>query len=298
MKRFFLILAFACAVLSVSAQNPYISTPYAVQDAKGLHLPQPQTILAIDIEVGHEQIFAGPYARYAQKFFGVRAPLTNKSQWMIADAKIGIMNPEYIAAPAVVAEDRSFTQLHARDNEDFPRMPIDKTSFTVETLETAAEHAAQRIFSLRSHRLELITGEAGEHVFGAGLQSALDEIDRMEQGYLELFFGKKIVKKTTRRYLIYPEKAKKQYVVCRFNSEKGLLPESDLSGEMVLLQIDPSATVNRSMEADERTKVTVTCRMAALSNCVVSLGSEQCGQNVLPILEYGADVAIPVRHDK
>ena len=87
-------------------------------------------------------------------------------------------------------------------------------------LEDAAREAANTIFSLRRHRIELITGEAGENVFGEGLKAALAEIERLEQSYLELFLGKRVVTTETRRYVVYPQSDKKQYIVCRFSAAR------------------------------------------------------------------------------
>ena len=85
-------------------------------------------------------------------------------------------------------------------------------------LEDAAREAANTIFSLRRHRIELITGEAGENVFGEGLKAALAEIERLEQSYLELFLGKRVVTTETRRYVVYPQSDKKQYICLLYTS--------------------------------------------------------------------------------
>ena len=47
-----------------------------------------ETVLAADITVRCEKIVCGPYARYAQKFLGLRAPLTDKTVYTVADAAI------------------------------------------------------------------------------------------------------------------------------------------------------------------------------------------------------------------
>ena len=62
------------------------------------------------------------------------------------------------------------------------------------------------IFSLRRHRLDLVTGEAGENVFGGGLKAALDEISRLEQEYLALFLGKQYRQTVAREYNALPSK--------------------------------------------------------------------------------------------
>ncbi|HAY31196.1 DUF4831 family protein, partial [Alistipes sp.] len=71
----------------------------------------------------------------------------------------------------------------------FLKVPIDKQSTVEKSAESMAADAANMIFSLRRHRLDLVTGEAGENVFGGGLKAALDEISRLEQEYLALFLG-------------------------------------------------------------------------------------------------------------
>ena len=198
------------------------------------------------------------------------------------------------AAPAP-ASARVFS--HASSDQEFARLQPDKTDMTTPALEDAARAAATQIFSLRRHRIELVTGEAGENVFGEGLKAALEEIDRMEQSYLELFLGKRVVSTETRRYVVYPQSDKKQYIVCRFSAAAGLLPESDLSGDMVLLQIEPSGNTATAVEASAKESNTVACRVADPSVCTVIAGGREYARAVLPLFEFGRtiNVALPRR---
>ena len=184
----FRLLAFALLLSGgVSAQNPYISLQGANETAGGLTVAQPRTILAVDVTVEHDVTLSGPYARYAQKYLGVRAPLTDKTVWSVLLDGDTYLNA---AAPAP-ASTRVLS--HTASENKFARLQPDKTDMTTPALEDAARTAAAQIFSLRRHRIELVTGEAGENVFGEGLKAALEEIDRLEQSYLELFLGKRIV---------------------------------------------------------------------------------------------------------
>ena len=227
----------------------------------------------------------------------MRAPLADKTTWNITGAQIALLDFGTCldaGAPAP-ASTRIFN--HAASDEEFARLQPDKTDMTTPALEDAARAAADRIFSLRRHRIELITGEAGENVFGEGLKAALAEIDRMEQSYLELFLGKRIVSTETRRYVVYPQADKKQYIVCRFSAAAGLLPESDLSGDMVLLQIEPSGNTATAVEASAKESNTVTCRVADPSVCTVIAGGREYARAVLPLFEFGRtiNVALPRR---
>ena len=298
MKRLIFLCTFLMSVLGLSAQDPYMALQGIVEGANGPVLHRPHTILAVDITVQSQQIIAGPYARYAQKFLGVRAPLTDKHTWTILSSHLSLLSSAEVSASSVLPAPQTHVVQHAESDDEFARIQIDKTSSLVPTLEAAAEQAAKTIFSLRHHRMELITGEAGENVFGEGLKAALDEIARLEQAYLELFMGRRVLKTQTRRYVVHPVRSKKQYVVCRFNPATGLLPESDLSGDMVLLQIEPQASVDRSMEAGVKDNNVVECCVANASNCIVMAGGNEYVRQVLPIFEFGEKIMVPVMRKK
>ena len=292
------LLAFALLLTGgVSAQYPYIALQGVNETASGVAIAQPRTILAVDVTVERDLTLTGPYARYAQKYLGVRAPLADKTTWSITGAQIALLDRDtYLNAGApATASTRTFN--HAASDEEFARLQPDKVDMTVPSLEDAARIAADRIFSLRRHRIELITGEAGENVFGEGLKAALAEIERMEQSYLELFLGKRTVSTETRRYVVYPQADKKQYIVCRFSPAAGLLPDSDLSGDIVLLQIEPSGNTKCDLEAGPKETSVVACRVADPSTCTVLSGGREYARAVLPVFEFGRtiNVALPRR---
>lgn len=296
MKRILIALALlACS--AAAAQNPYIALQGAFEGPAGVVLSQPRTILAVDVTVACDRIVAGPYARYAQKFLGVRAPLTDKTVWSVTGGSVALLDAASALDAGTPAAPTARTFPHAESDGDFPRLQADKINTAVPALEDAARDAANTIFSLRRHRIELITGEAGENVFGEGLKSALAEIARLEQSYLELFLGKRTVTTESRRYIVYPEADRKQYVVCRFTPSEGLLPESDLSGDMVLLQIEPSGNVPAGLEAGPKETSVVACRVADPSVCTLIVGGREYARAVLPIFEFGRtiDVALPRR---
>ena len=293
----FRLLAFALLMAGgASAQNPYISLQGATETASGVQVSDPRTILAVDLTVEQNVVLSGPYARYAQKYLGVRAALTDKTTWSITGAQIALLDAETCLRASAPAPATLRSRSYAVSEEDFARLQPDKLDMAVLPLEDAARAAAERIFSLRRHRLELITGEAGENVFGAGLEAALAEIDRMEQSYLELFLGKEVVTTSSRRFVVYPHADKKQYIVCRFSPAAGILPDSDLSGDIVLLQIEPSGALPASeLEAGPKEREVVKCRVADPSACTVVAGGREYARSVLPVFEFGRtiNVALP-----
>lgn len=292
MKNSILTLLFVLFGVAAAAQNPYVALQGAAACDGGIVISQPRTVLGVDVTVACDRILSGPYARYAQKFLGVRAPLTDKTTWSVTGASIALLDASETLGAAEPAASRQRVVSHAVADDEFTRIQPDKTDMTVPALEEAAHAAANAIFSLRRHRFELITGEAGENVFGEGLKAALDEIARLEQSYLELFLGKRILSTQTRRYTVFPQDDKKQYIVCRFSPAEGLLPESDLSGDMVLLMTEPSEPVATGLAADPKARETVLCRVAAPTLCTVTVAGHEFARTEIPVFEFGRTIRV------
>lgn len=294
MKRMIFTLLMSIATMAVSAQDPYFALLGVTTDAEGrTTYNQPRTTLAVDVTVECTCAIAGPYARYAQQCLGMRAPLTDRIEWRIVNADVALVpsNSELFAGE-LPAEKQEQHRLAVADT-DFATFSIDRGNTPLAD-EEAARAAATRLFSLRHHRHELITGEAGENVFGAGLKAALDEIARQEQELLELFLGKEITTTTSHRYLINPEVSKLQYVVCRYSKEEGILPSSDLMGDMILLQIVPATEVGTDIvEAGVKETATVECIVANNAVCKLSVAGREYVRKELPIFEFGRKLTIP-----
>ena len=152
------------------------------------------------------------------------------------------------------------------------------------------------IFSLRRHRLDLVTGEAGENVFGGGLKAALDEISRLEQEYLALFLGKQYRQTVAREYNALPSKDENTLVVCRFSDTAGLLPDNDLSGRPITLEMTPEKKAEASPLANRNKEIKggVFYRIADMVNCRLTDGNRQIAQARMPIYQFGVVVQVPV----
>ncbi len=288
MKRLLMLVALLFSAATLMAQNnPYIALVGVVDTANGVALSAPTTTLTVDIEAECERTICGPYARYAQKLLGVRAPLTDKVEWRVKRAAIGLADASsFVQQPFEAAPTKQFS--YANAVEDFSMIQPDKSSTSATTLEDAALMAANSIFSLRRHRTELITGEAGENVFGEGLKSALEEIARQEQALLELFLGKRTVRSEVRRFVLSPESTKQQYVVCRLSAVDGIVPSSDLTGDMVVLQITPAETVESPVpEAGVKETMTVSAMVANRAACSIQVRGEEVAREVLPLFQFG-----------
>jgi hypothetical protein len=251
---------------------------------------QERTTLYVDVAVERQETVAGPYARYAQKYLGVAAPLADKVLHKVTDVYIQnnsdtehyLHDPNGYAPPS-----------HMNPAEGFPRLTVDKSSAAPVSLEESARLAAEKIFDIRRSRFDLITGEVGENVFGGGLGAALSELSRLEEEYLSLFLGRQTIKTDHERYRVTPVRGRSTYTVCRFSDADGLLPEDDLSGEPMVLELRPideqAEALNPQPKPSSRAVATL---IPADVQCRIILNGTELASEMFSIRQLGQTVYI------
>lgn len=321
-----LLLVASSLVADASAQQVVKKRIGSYIENGNVVVAEANTTLAVDITVETEQFVAGPYAKHAQRLLGTNAPLVDKVIHRIVKSDVAVAeSSSYYATESVDAAQNSDAT-----SVEFPKVLPDRLSKSNLTADQAADRAAEQIYALRTARLELITAELGDGVYGAGLESALREIDRLEKEYLELFFGKRSVTYCHQRYYVTvkpaefeeiepvvapveevaevekpaEKKTKKtavevapqpepkmlpaKYTVARFNSKDGLLAADDLTGDIIMLVIEPS----EMSYPESDIKGNVFYRYANNANVTLSLGyDEVIAKRVLPVYEFGRTVS-------
>lgn len=291
MKRIISLMSLAVlACGAATAQNtPYKAVVGTYVDASGaLAVSDPSTSVAVDLIVEKEQTVVGPYARYAQKFLNMRGSLVDKTVYSLKGVKLAVTGGEDVIADAVPAAEVTETSYMGSASE-FAKVLPDRMSATAVSEEETAANAAQAIFSIRKHRMDLITGEAGENVFGAGLKDALAALDAAEQEYLELFFGKRVVTTSVERVVVPMVEGVQSYAVARISSSAGVVAADAKDGDAVTLEVAPSgrARLSSIVEADPKSKTAVKVRVADPSTCTVKVGDKVLTSAVLPLFEMG-----------
>ena len=148
---------------------------------------------------------------------------------------------------------------------------------------------------MRRNRIDLITGMVGENVFGAGLDAALKEIDRIEQEYLELFLGKQTVETKVKTITVVPEASKTKYIICRFSDAEGVVSANNLSAQPIVLEFVPSGnipTAGLAIKGERESRSAVPFCIADNVVCRLSDGTTNFAEAELPIFQYGRVVEI------
>lgn len=282
MKKIFTILlaaVFVSLACDASAQQVVKQRIGTYKESGNVVVSEATTTLVVDLTVECEEFEAGVYARYAQKYFGKRASLVSRMSYALVGGDVAVLDaPSYYAAPANIVTESVVTT--------GDKVMVDRLAADELTQEEAAKRAAERIFELRAARQDILLGEYGDGVYGAGLEAALCEIERLENEYLKLFYGTRTVTTTTHRYIMPVSADMPNNVIARFNSEDGLLAKDNVAGDIVMVSVTPS---EMSYPASNP-KGTVAYRYANNANVVVSFAQKVLARRVLPIFEFGETV--------
>lgn len=291
MRHFFSLLVMSLLLNTLAtAQNIHSVVIGPYQNANGeIVIADPATTIVVDLTIEKQQTIVGPYARYAQKYLDTRGSLVDKTVYNIVDAHLSIMKDDMVYTSTTIAEPQSVVESHINIINDFAKVLPDRLSMSPMTIEDAAAQAAQSIFSIRKKRMELITGDAGENVFGGGLKDALEALAEQEQALLELFLGKNITTTHTERFFV-PVTGAEQTTIAKLVNNAGLQASNAANGTDVKLTIKASGTapkLNSIAEVDPRDKTAIMVRLADNATCTVSVGDKVMHTTILPIFELG-----------
>ncbi|MFI3327929.1 MAG: DUF4831 family protein [Rikenellaceae bacterium] len=250
----------------------------------------PSSAVAVRVVVKSENVEVGKYARYAQKYLGVRAPLVPKVVSTIESANIALAPLDYYIA----SQDMLAGTLDYREKVvERPELPLNMTSATALSDEQAAAAAAKKIFELRTLRKNILAANLGEALYSGGLPAALERIDREEEAYVEMFMGSTTYSYESRLFLVPMNEDTKRYIVCRISSSRGIVADSDMSADPLLLQISPAKVSDQAGSASDDRFRFARFRVANNAKCELFYGGKVVAANQLPLFEFGYDIAVP-----
>ncbi|MFI3285271.1 MAG: DUF4831 family protein [Rikenellaceae bacterium] len=283
MNKYFIALIASLSSLGLFAQEIKSEGVGLFHEDGGYTLSYPTTSILVKLLVEKEVVTPGVYARYAQKFLSLRAPLTSQTNYKIVDASI-----------SAIAGDNSEAELVAMPSQThYTSLPVDQYSSEVAAMEIAARDAAAAIFTIRRQRRDIINGEAGEGYFGAGLEDAMSRLDKMEQEYIELFTGSRTVVQSVKSIVFTPAADSPMYVIARFDPKGGVLPTTDLAGVPVYMQFVVNELPNTlDVEAIKSSPKNIKIRVAASTQCILYNDSEEITSSILPIYEFGKTIQV------
>jgi hypothetical protein len=178
----------------------------------------------------------------------------------------------------------------------FQKVAVQQSQVVEKSLEKKAAEAAQSIFDLRRSRVQIITGDTDATFSGEALSAAVEEINRLEQEYLSLFYGISETSIQSMNFDVVPgsDPSKNMYVAFRISDTQGLLPAGNMAGRPIVLEldIDKAGSLNTDVSGG-RGKV-IYYRVPAIATARVLDGQTMLMQTRIPVYQLGQTLSFPI----
>lgn len=249
------------------------SSEVANATSQSLSYMLPKTVIKVDIEMEKVIKKAGPYYRYSQRSLNLNNVITKDSEeWIIKNVHIstsGVADEEKrysvfskgttsvnhlsltpegtlagINAPYVCSKKyakKESIEIPQLEDISFDNVALNEELLYKTSTAAMAQEAANMVYRLRTTRTELLSGEL-ENLppDGEAYKMVLTEIAQQEKDFVSLFAGKTVTATKTESFEVIPDPLSSyaNFVLCRFNQQKGLVDAMDITGTPIYLKMD------------------------------------------------------------
>ena len=166
------------------------------------------------------------------------------------------------------------------------------------SFEEKAAEAAADILKLRKRKALTLAAKYDKlPPDGEAYKVMTVELDKTIADYVALFNGKTISKKYQLVFDVVPDgKTNKGFVAFRFSSTAGILPESNVSGKPIMLEIEPNIELKQKIEATgsgEAAAKGIYYRIPVVAQARLLNGSDVLAQAKISIAQYGVVTTLP-----
>lgn len=167
------------------------------------------------------------------------------------------------------------------------------------TIDQLADRAARRLLEMRDGKHMILTGEA--NVFPQN-DAAINEMNRLEKEYTELFAGKTWTEKRTFNYQLIPRKENsgKQVMIFKFSATGGPVMASEKEGTPVMIEFMPEmktkdlTVITKKHSGSSSTKNDkLFYRVPDVVNVRISAGNEILNTSRQLIYQFGNVIPLP-----
>ena len=136
---------------------------------------------------------------------------------------------------------------------------------------------------------------------GIAMETAVRELTRMEEEYLDLFFGKVFSEVYFYTYEFTPEKTNgdEPLILFRFSPQKGILPENDLTGRPITIEVartgktDPLEPIVMEQGSEEQNFAKLYYRVPDLARVQITDGKKVLAKKKFLIYQFGKVLQLP-----
>lgn len=213
----------------------------------------------------------------------------------VKDEAKKVMTNLYPIRPAVQEDTWYDMSMHSflSEKDSTKRAGNDFKSFEEKAAETAAD-----ILKYRKRKAQTLASKYDKlPPDGEAYKVMTIELDRIIADNLSLFTGRRIVKTHQLAFDVVPDgKGSKGLVAFRFSQTAGVLPESNVSGKPIVLEIEANNELKQKLEAagsGEGTTKGIYYRIPVVAQARLLNGSEVLAQAKLTLAQFGVISTLP-----
>lgn len=125
----------------------------------------------------------------------------------------------------------------------YVKIPVLKPRASMKSIKEKAQEAADMIMKIRTRKFELLMAEDDPYAEVNAMKYAINELDKIEKAFLEMFTGKKNEKSYTYTFQHTPEMKELNYELFRFSTSQGIVDKSVTSASAVILSYEREGRV-------------------------------------------------------
>ena len=335
MKSAFLLLALmAFGIGNATAQ--YLTTHAKVVmpgQQKGIYYALPRTVLQLDFVIEETELLEGPFSEYVHLVGADDYIVEDAMEYRIVDvvmstyaepdpnatffvemnAKKGENTDFHLTSKGILqgfgmeiptAVDQPKQVVEPKQNTDQDRSFKYQYGIKGKSREQIAMAAADMITKIREEKIKLLTGFQETAFILDTYRQMYADLDQMENEYLSLFIGKRIVNTVVKTVYVTPSKDVTSQSIAKFSTEDGFSAGVTGSGDVITLQALSLKTTSSINEPSPSAVETIShenklfYRIPETANVKVIMGSEVLLEQRETIAQYGVFMLAPLGKTK
>ncbi len=309
----------AIALMTTAPIFAQESNPYLPGEDEGIAYFLPKTVLEVNVIATKVTYTPGDFCQYANRYLRMK-DVTSKpmSRWEIKQLDIqGAAVPDSTKAYIMKLSDKSVAS-NIEVTEDYIIKAINTTSpetkatdykleksvphenarkyMTEEILmagSTAkmAELTAKEIYNIRESKSLILKGQADTMPKdGASLKLIIDNLDKQEKAFTEMFTGTVSKEDVLFTFHITPEEAANETVICRFSEKLGVLTKDNLAGEPFYINLKsqaPLPVISEENSKDKKRIKGILYNIPGKGNVILTYKGKTVAEKQIPVTQFG-----------
>lgn len=310
-----LTIAALLTATGIYAQDVTTYTPGNAEEGVVYYLPKTQ--IQVKVTANKVTYTPGELCQYGERYLKLQGISSQpKEYWEIQNIQVSSIGvPDTSKAYTIKLKDKMVTsQVELTEdgiikaiNTSSPHTPITEPSLQVQenkrpdprhfmteemlmagSTGKMAELIAKEIYNIRESKNSLIRGQADYMPQdGTALKIMLDNLEKQEKAFTEMFSGYTQHETKTYSFYIEPKEDVKEQIVFRFSKKIGVLNKDNLAGEPIYISISNQHTSPTAVEEQKKKITGVIYNIPGKASVTVKSNNKKYYEGNMLVTQFG-----------